>query len=155
VYFADSLNGWLAAGNNAGGGSGEDGRGFIYRTTNAGANWTLEYSAPWPRGWVESFAPQPGGVLWVSGNHATILKGVPPGALAEERLARVRHLGVWPLPAREVVFLAGPAGAELLRADGSRVGKLNPGANDIRLLPAGTYFARAADGRSGKVLIQR
>jgi photosystem II stability/assembly factor-like uncharacterized protein len=89
ILFIDSLTGWAAAGNAAGSQSGEDGRGFIYKTTNGGISWTQQYAASLPRGFVQDIDLQPGGMLWACGNHAGILKqtaewvaeGRVPGAL--------------------------------------------------------------------------
>lgn len=155
LLFVDSLLGWLAVGNQAGSSPGEDGRGFIYRTTNGGVMWIEEYRAEWPRGWVNALSWQPTGVLWACGNHATVLRGNPPQALAEGGAARVHVLQLWPQPARNVLRLGGQEPVTLFGADGRTVTALWPGANDIRGLAGGAYFARGRGGVSAKVLIQR
>ncbi len=83
LVFTDAQTGWLAAGNAGGSQPGEDGRGFIYKTTNGGITWQQEYAAPWPRGWVQDISRQPGGLLWACGNHSGLLKTMPPQAVEE------------------------------------------------------------------------
>jgi photosystem II stability/assembly factor-like uncharacterized protein len=86
LLFTDAQTGWLAAGNAGGSQPGEDGRGFIYRTTNGGITWQQEYAAAWPRGWVQDLNHQPGGMLWACGNHSGLLKALPPqGVEADSR----------------------------------------------------------------------
>jgi photosystem II stability/assembly factor-like uncharacterized protein len=74
ILFIDSLTGWAAAGNAASNQPDEDGRGFVYKSTNGGITWTQEYGASLPRGFVQDLKMQPGGTLWACGSHAGLLK---------------------------------------------------------------------------------
>ncbi|MBM3323412.1 hypothetical protein FJY69_08055 [candidate division WOR-3 bacterium] len=84
LVFISEQTGWLAAGNRSGSSPGEDGRGFIYKTTNGGITWQQEYASAWPRGWVSDIGRQQDGTLWACGNHAGLLKTLPPQGLASE-----------------------------------------------------------------------
>ena len=68
----------------------------------------------------------------------------------------VRPLRVWPSVARSVLNLAGRDEVALFDATGRRVLRLKSGANDVRALAPGVYFARDEKGRtSAKVTITR
>ena len=56
-----------------GGGSGEDGRGFIYRTGDGGHTWTLEWESPWIKGGIGGMAFQDDDHLWACGAQNTII----------------------------------------------------------------------------------
>ncbi len=107
LLFTDEQTGWLAAGNQGGGQPGEDGRGFIYKTTNGGITWQQEYTSVWPRGWVSDIGRQPNGTLWACGNHAGLLKTLPPQWFASDTqpvLSGLR-LTAGPNPGRGQVWL--------------------------------------------------
>ncbi|MEO0078174.1 MAG: YCF48-related protein [candidate division WOR-3 bacterium] len=135
LVFTDAQTGWLAAGNAGGSQPGEDGRGFIYKTTNGGITWQQEYAAPWPRGWLQDISRQPGGPLWACGNHSGLLKTLPPQAVegrptsASDEL----RLEVWPNLGNGLVQLefvlprAGPARLAVYNAAGQLVANLIQG----------------------------
>lgn len=82
IAMKDTLNGWLIAYNYWGSGSGDDGRGFIYETTDGGASWTLSFTTPRIRSFLQDIAYHYDDVFWVCGNHSINLKYVPPSGLA-------------------------------------------------------------------------
>ncbi len=154
ILFEDTLVGWAAVGNPAGSQPGEDGRGYIYRTTDGGATWQQEYVSPSPRGWILSLARQPGGPLWACGGHATILSSASPGGFAARPLpAPGTGLRVTPNPARARAAVSLPPGARAVAVydaagrailtrplDGGAAGTL---VLDLRGLASGVYLVRA------------
>ena len=74
LFMQDESTGWLLVGNASGGASGEDGRGFIYKTEDGGVSWTEEWAAPYVRGTLYDLTQHPtSGSLWVCGAHNTLL----------------------------------------------------------------------------------
>jgi photosystem II stability/assembly factor-like uncharacterized protein len=73
LIMTDELNGFLAMRNFFGGGSGEDGRGFIYRTADGGESWTLEWEGPWIKSGIGGMAFQDDDHLWACGAQNTII----------------------------------------------------------------------------------
>jgi len=80
ILMINSREGWLLARN---GNTPEDGRGFIYKTENGGNYWTVEWSGIWPNNSLQDFAWQSDNILWVCGNHNTILRNELPTSVAE------------------------------------------------------------------------
>ena len=157
LLFTDSLTGWAAAGNASGGG--DDGRGFIYKTTNGGISWTQEYGAPWPKGWVKALGMQPGGTLWACGNHNTLLASAGAQWVEEKPATDARGLSLNVLPNPfsgrcEIRLTASAPGRGRLAisdVSGRLVKTLDVGGQSAvwdgtdrngRSLPGGVYFCR-------------
>jgi hypothetical protein len=157
LLFTDSLTGWAAAGNASSGG--DDGRGFVYKTTNGGISWTQEYRAPWPLGSVSALGMQPGGTLWACGNHNGLLKSAgaqwveenPSPTVSRPALAATPN----PFSGRCEIRLTAPAAGSgrLVISDvaGRAVRELSVRGQravwdgtdrDGRPLPGGVYFCR-------------
>jgi photosystem II stability/assembly factor-like uncharacterized protein len=166
LYMSDALTGWLTVGNSAGGGS--NGLGYIYRTEDGGVTWMLEWTTPWPRGWVGDISVQPGGALWVCGAHSTLLVKGPPADVPPDSPGfadasnRVVFHAPQPNPIKDVAQLryelpsAGRVRCDVYDVRGRRMKALldeyqtagshtlvwrGDGSSGLRL-PAGVYFAR-------------
>ena len=74
LIMQDELTGYVAMRNFYGGGYGEDGRGFIYKTVDGGESWELKWTGPWIKSGIGGLAYQSPGKLWACGAHSTILK---------------------------------------------------------------------------------
>jgi photosystem II stability/assembly factor-like uncharacterized protein len=71
IVMLDSQSGWVLARDH----SDLGGRGFIYRTNDAGATWTQEWSGTMPTESLNDLVVDPSGdVAWASGYHDTILR---------------------------------------------------------------------------------
>ncbi|UCC11645.1 MAG: T9SS type A sorting domain-containing protein [candidate division WOR-3 bacterium] len=77
IVMTDTLNGWLSAYNYWGSNPGEDGRGFIYKTTSGGESWILEYTTPRIRTFLTNLTHHHDDVFWVCGYHNTLMKYDP------------------------------------------------------------------------------
>jgi len=171
LVMQDLLNGWLAARNPAGGGAGEDGRGFIYRTVNGGTTWTLEWSGPWARSSISDLALRAGTEPWACGYHDTVLRCVDPAGTGEGPIAWVGGRA-WPNPFAASTTLrwdlAQPGAVRLVVCDllGRRVRTLLEGQHPAgtlattwdgrdeqgRALPDGVYFGRLEANGSSQVM---
>ncbi len=163
LLFEDTLVGWAAVGNPAGSQPPEDGRGYIYRTTDGGTTWQQQYASPIARGWVQAIARQPGGLLWACGGHAVVLSSAPPGGFAARPGAAPRHsLRAAPNPARVRTTVSLPPGAravEVFDASGRAVlarpldrSAAGTFALDLQSLVPGVYFCRVlTDCGAGEV----
>ncbi|MDH5187023.1 MAG: YCF48-related protein, partial [candidate division WOR-3 bacterium] len=100
ILMQDEQNGWLVARNQSGGGPGEDGKGFIYKTSDAGASWDLEWAGPLPKSSISELTVQPGERLWACGAHNTILRGPFMTNVSEENLPpqAIPNLVIYPNP---------------------------------------------------------
>ncbi|MDH5684246.1 MAG: T9SS type A sorting domain-containing protein, partial [candidate division WOR-3 bacterium] len=79
---------------------GEDGKGFIYKTSDAGASWDLEWAGPLPKSSISELTVQPGERLWACGAHNTILRGPFMTNVSEENLPpqAIPNLVIYPNP---------------------------------------------------------
>ena len=167
ILMTDGENGWLAARNPYSSAPGEDGRGFIYRTTNGGATWALEFQAPWVKGAVSDLAAASDGVLWAAGAHNMLLSRGGSAAVESPPPAPVvLALDVAPNPFQSETalsyFVPAPGHVSLVIYDlsGRRVRTLAAAAMPSgrhtiawnghdergRETPAGVYFARLSTG---------
>ena len=74
----DSLRGWVAAYNNTGGGN--NGLGYIYKTTNGGDSWVQEWVTPLVGTDLSDLRLQNNSTLWCVGNNSIIAKyDIPVG----------------------------------------------------------------------------
>ncbi len=81
---------------------------------------------------------------------------VPTGIELEPIPGTRPAVRLWPTPAKDVLHLAGRDAVTLFGANGRKVLGLKPGANDIRQLAPGTYFALSGNSRRvSKVVVQR
>jgi photosystem II stability/assembly factor-like uncharacterized protein len=85
IVMKDSLNGWLIAYNYWDSGGGDDGRGFIYQTSDGGASWAPSYTTPRIRSFLNDIAYHYDDVFWICGNHNNALKYNPPTAVSESQ----------------------------------------------------------------------
>jgi len=90
IVMKDTLTGWLSAYNYWGSNPGEDGRGFIYRTTDGGDTWALQYTTPRINTYLTNLAHHYDDVFWVSGYHNTLMK-YDPGTGIEYYTAQHAH----------------------------------------------------------------
>ena len=72
MYFLNSQTGWVAGRNQSSGG--QDGKGFIYKTSDGGNSWNLEFTADLVNGSIGGIAVDPQNFIWAAGNHDYILK---------------------------------------------------------------------------------
>ena len=159
IAFADADNGWLTAYNASSSQPGEDGRGFIYETTNGGITWTQVFQSPWPRNAIMDVAARPGGDWWACGQNATLLKSPPPGGVEEGSTPSAVRLALQaePSPFRTTVRVcfrlpkAGPVTLTVYNAAGQRVrtlfdGRMAAGQHRVAWegggAPRGIYFCR-------------
>ncbi|UCC12837.1 MAG: T9SS type A sorting domain-containing protein, partial [candidate division WOR-3 bacterium] len=185
IVMTDTLNGWLSAYNYWGNNPGEDGRGFIYSTTDGGATWALQYTTPRINTYLTNLARHYDDVFWVCGYHNTLMK-YDPGTGIKYYTAQNAHaisLQITPNPFRtltEIVLagnqdISGSAHQDLeihiCNATGMLVKSFRPspyaprstliwdGRDDRgRLLPSGIYFCTVKAGgdvRTKKVLLIR
>ncbi len=171
LVMQDLSEGWLAARNPAGGGAGEDGRGFIYRTINGGATWTLEWSGPWARSSISDLALREGTQPWACGYHDTMLRLIDPAAAGDAPVAWAGGQA-WPNPFASSTTLrcdlAQPGAVQLVICDllGRRVRTLLHGQHAAgpvmavwdgrddhgRALPGGIYFGRIEAGPGSRTM---
>jgi photosystem II stability/assembly factor-like uncharacterized protein len=74
IYMEDLQNGWITAYNYWGNNPGEDGRGFIYRTTDGGLSWNQQWSSPRIKTFIQDLASQSCTLSWACGNHNHALR---------------------------------------------------------------------------------
>jgi len=72
MYMLDSLTGWLVGRNQTGGG--QNGKGYIYKTTDGSISWNLDFTADLVNGSLEGICVDPNNYVWAVGNHDYILK---------------------------------------------------------------------------------
>jgi photosystem II stability/assembly factor-like uncharacterized protein len=78
IYFINQDTGWIIGRNQSG--SGQDGKGYIYESTNGGNSWTLSYTADLPNGSISCVKVDPLNYIWATGNHDYVVKySVPVG----------------------------------------------------------------------------
>ncbi len=70
ILMVSSTVGWIAGGRSYD----QGGQGYIYKTENGGDSWDLEWTAPWPKQQIVSFALQDDNTIWGVGYHSTILR---------------------------------------------------------------------------------
>lgn len=173
LIMQDELVGWLVARNPSGGGTGEDGRGFIYRTDDGGVSWSLEWSGPYALSSISELACRVPGQPWACGGHDTVLRYADPAPVAEGgamsprlRLTRaepnpfttsveIRYALPRPGPVRLTVFDLAGRPARLLwngRRDAGEH-RVSWDGRDARGrgLPSGVYFARLEAGDESAV----
>jgi photosystem II stability/assembly factor-like uncharacterized protein len=158
ILFVDENTGWAAAGNAGGQQPGEDGRGFVYKTTNGGISWTQEYRSSLPRGWVQDLDMQPGGTLWACGNHAGLIKSVGAQWVEERLMPDASRLTLSAVPnpvatsARMLYGLPRPGNVTLtvFDATGRQVAALVDG-----FRPAGRHTATWSDDAGNGVYFVR
>jgi len=185
ILMADALNGWLAAGNTFGGQIGEDGRGFIYHTTNGGTTWVEDWVSEDIMGHIYDMGLYygPDDSPTAVGHHMALLRRYDPAAVDEEgRVGEDTHLSwsIAPNPMQpgsgariEVVFPSGgPISLVLYDVAGREVetllgGNRGPGAHlftwngtgrDGRPLRDGVYFGRLTVGvqeETRRIVIRR
>jgi photosystem II stability/assembly factor-like uncharacterized protein len=120
IIMKDTLTGWLSAYNYWGSGAGEDGRGFIYKTTNGGASWTLEYTTPRIRTFLANLGHHHDDVFWACGYHNTLMK-YEPGTGIEYYTVRDAHdisLRVTPNPFRTQTEISVMIGDQMISGSG-------------------------------------
>ncbi len=182
IVMKDAQQGWFTAYNYWGSSPGEDGRGFIYVTTDGGDSWVQEYRSPRIRTFLNGLGRQSSSQYWSCGAHSHILKYQRTGIEEEggERLAS-GSLSVNPNPCNgstRIRFTV-PTGARsvslqifdisgrcvksfdfapLLIAHGSLLVTWDGADDSGHSLPAGVYLCRAAVGDrsvSTKILLLR
>ncbi len=80
ILMLDSLRGWIAAYNATGGGN--NGLGYIYKTSNGGDSWVQEWVSPLVGTDLSDLKNQFNTTLWCIGNNSTILKyDIPVGII--------------------------------------------------------------------------
>jgi len=162
IYMLDSVQGWICAYNSATGG--QDGRGFIYRTTNGGDSWVQEWTGTIIKSDLFDLKPQGSIALWSAGNHNTILKyELPIGIInisniAEDYLLEQNYPNPFN-PVTTIKFTIPQSGLTVLKVYnilGEEIAelvneKLNTGSYEVKLdansLPSGVYFYRLVSGR--------
>ncbi|UCG42124.1 MAG: hypothetical protein JSU73_09600 [candidate division WOR-3 bacterium] len=151
IWMQDTFVGWMIARNALGGSPPEDGRGFVYKTTDGGTSWQQVWAAPHAKGSLSCIARQTGtGALWAVGGHRTIIRD--PTALGIE--TEVGEKGAEVLStilAGSVLRMTGPG--KLLDISGRRVAELQPGNNDVSSISAGVYFAAGQGGRNTRRIV--
>jgi photosystem II stability/assembly factor-like uncharacterized protein len=182
ILMKDALQGWFTAYNYWGSSPGEDGRGFIYVTTDGGNTWVQEYRSPRIRTFLNGLGRQSTAQYWSCGGHSHILKYQRTGIEDEggERLAS-GSLSVWPNPCRgqttirfSILVGARNSSLQIFDASGRCVKTLASGSSLIahrsvlftwdgsddvgRPVSAGVYFCRAKAGGQSlrtKILLLR
>jgi hypothetical protein len=81
ILMQDPLHGWILVGNVFASAPGEDGRGFIYATSDGGNSWSEEWSSPYPMGHLYDIALRQGSDPWVCGHHTTLLHALDPAGV--------------------------------------------------------------------------
>jgi photosystem II stability/assembly factor-like uncharacterized protein len=144
VWMQNSLVGWMIVRNALGGGPPEDGRGFVYKTTDGGVSWQQVWVAAYPKGSLSGLAHQPGtGALWAVGGHRTIIED--PTALGIETGPEKANAG------GSSTILTGPMlritePVLLLDISGRRIAELQAGDNNLARLSPGVYFCQRSGG---------
>jgi len=166
ITMVDETCGWLSARNHYGGHYPEDGRGFIYRTDDGGASWSLFWSSPWPRGAVSDLTLAPDGTAWACGRHDARLRYRDFAALAESgntgiHLAIAANPGPGPFAIEFAVPGGGPVAVDIWDLTGRLIHSLGRGGaqhlfwdgRDRRGIrqPSGIYLARLTVGQRSEV----
>lgn len=151
IWMKDSFVGWMIARNALGGSPPEDGRGFVYKTTDGGVSWQQVWAAPYAKGSLSGIARQTGtGALWAVGGHRTIIKdptalGIQAGP--DKATART------PSTILTGSMLRTAESAFLLDIAGRRVAGFQPGDNDVSSIPAGVYFVAVNRGSATRRIV--
>ncbi len=80
ILMINSNTGWAAAYDPMN----QGGKGFIYRTDNGAATWTLEWSGTFYKNSISDIAALNDSTLWACGYHATVLRYIPPTGIETE-----------------------------------------------------------------------
>jgi photosystem II stability/assembly factor-like uncharacterized protein len=142
IVMKDTLTGWLIAYNYWGSSPGDDGRGFIYQTTDGGASWNQSYTTPRIRSFLNDIAYHYDDVFWACGSHNIDLKYTPPTGVVESQagVRKTVRFQVTPNPfARQTTIhlaLENPARVQITvyNALGRRVAQIDNG-----IKPAGNH----------------
>lgn len=174
IRMKDLLHGWALVGNSFGGQIGEDGRGFIYTTTDGGGSWTRQWESPWAMGHLYDLVLQPGGDPWVCGHNTTLLRLVDPAGLDDPAALAQGHAPHWTIAPNPIgtggavieydIAEACPVAITVFDATGREMLALARGVQtagthafhwDGGSLPPGIYFARieTSAGRSAKRIV--
>lgn len=142
IIMKDTLNGWLLAHNYWGSSPGDDGRGFIYKTTDGGTSWIQSYVTPRIRSFLNDIAHHYGDVFWTCGYHSINLRYNPWTGISQQDLRRENRVQFQAVPnpfSRRTstrFSLSHPASVEIsiFNALGNRVNEI---AN--KTMPSGTH----------------
>jgi photosystem II stability/assembly factor-like uncharacterized protein len=151
IHFQDAQTGWLGVSNQARSQAPDDGRGFIYKTTDGGATWTQEWASPRVKTFFGGLGVQGVGTLWACAGHGTLLKYIPGSGVEEKAEGRGQRLEVriTAKPNPFVSFARVPGHEaerfSLYDISGRKVGTYK-GDRIGEGLSAGVYFLRPSDG---------
>ena len=98
LLMENDNTGWLAARNHFGSGSGEDGRGFLYKTEDGANTWDLKWAGPYIKSGFGDITFQWPGKLWACGGQNTLLELVTEPIGFREITLDPSELQVYPTP---------------------------------------------------------
>jgi photosystem II stability/assembly factor-like uncharacterized protein len=145
IRMQDTLTGWVIARNGIGSRPPDDGRGFVYKTTDGGAHWQQVWAALYAKGSLSGLAWQTGTTtLWAVGGHRSIIKDPTALGIEEDEMS-VQTFSRQPTFVRGILRLEGDKPVALLDITGRHIMDLAPGENDVRRLASGVYFVTGSD----------
>ena len=106
MHMIDAQEGFLTAANFASTSPGEDGRGYIYRTTNGGSAWDCEYGGTRIRSIINDLGLKPDGMIWACGAHGAILRYNPLGIEGNDEYVVASGLAAFPNPFRSATAIS-------------------------------------------------